>query len=46
MPLTWKQVEQGVKITDFTVLNVPDLIAKKGNPWADFFANRQILKLR
>jgi bifunctional non-homologous end joining protein LigD len=45
MPLTWKQVEQGVKITDFTVLNVPDLIAKKGNPWADFFANRQTLKL-
>jgi bifunctional non-homologous end joining protein LigD len=45
MPLTWKQVEQGVKITDFTIENVPELITKKGNPWQDFFAERQALKL-
>jgi bifunctional non-homologous end joining protein LigD len=31
MPLTWKQVSQGVKITDFTITNVPDLL-KKGDP--------------
>ncbi|HXM36083.1 MAG TPA: non-homologous end-joining DNA ligase [Pyrinomonadaceae bacterium] len=45
MPLTWKQVEKGVKITDFTIENVPQLLAKKGNPWAAFFDKRQALKL-
>ncbi len=44
MPLTWKQVEQGVKITDFTILNVPELLKKKGNAWATFFDDRQKLK--
>jgi bifunctional non-homologous end joining protein LigD len=44
MPLTWKQVEQGVKITDFTITNVPELLKKKGDPWATFFAERQKLK--
>jgi bifunctional non-homologous end joining protein LigD len=43
MPLTWKQVEKGVKITDFTITNVPELL-KKGDPWADFFNSRQALK--
>jgi bifunctional non-homologous end joining protein LigD len=45
MPLTWKQVEKGVKISDFTIENVPALIAKSGNPWKDFFDSRQTLKL-
>src|SRR5215212_2642129 len=44
MPLTWKQVSQGVKITDFTITNVPELLKKKGDAWADFFASRQVLK--
>jgi bifunctional non-homologous end joining protein LigD len=44
MPLTWKQVERGVKITDFTITNVPDLLNKKGDPWATFFDERQKLK--
>jgi len=44
MPLTWKQISQGIKITDFTISNVPDLLKKKGDPWADFFKNRQTLK--
>ena len=43
MPLTWKQVEKGVKITDFTITNVPELL-KKGDPWADFFKSRQSLR--
>jgi bifunctional non-homologous end joining protein LigD len=43
MPLTWKQVEKGVKITDFTITNVPELL-KKGDPWAEFFNSRQALK--
>ena len=45
MPLTWKQIKQGVKISDFTVKNVPALLKKNGDPWADFFSQRQKLKL-
>jgi bifunctional non-homologous end joining protein LigD len=44
MPLTWKQIEKGVKIDDFTITNVPDLLKKKGDAWAEFFASRQVLK--
>ena len=43
MPLTWKQISQGVKITDFTITNVPELLKKKGDPWAGFFNARQSL---
>ena len=43
MPLTWKQVEKGVKIEDFTITNVPELL-KKGHPWEGFFAARQALR--
>jgi len=45
MPLTWKQVEKGVKISDFKIKNAPGLIKKNGDVWKDFFASRQILKL-
>lgn len=45
MPLSWKQIEQGVKISDFTVRNVPALLKKKGDPWADLFSQQQKLKL-
>lgn len=44
MPLTWKQVSQGVKIADFTITNVPDLLQKNGDPWASFFKSRQTLR--
>jgi bifunctional non-homologous end joining protein LigD len=44
MPLTWKQVEKGIKIQDFTITNVPELLKKKGDAWADFFGSRQSLK--
>lgn len=44
MPLTWKQVSQGVKITDFTITNVPELLKKRADPWAGFFKARQALK--
>src|SRR5215813_13962541 len=45
MPLTWKQIEKGVKISDFTITNVPELLGKKGDAWAHFFDQRQSLKL-
>src|SRR5215207_10039725 len=44
MPLTWKQISHGVKITDFTITNVPELLQKKSDPWASFFKARQALK--
>jgi bifunctional non-homologous end joining protein LigD len=46
MPLTWKQIEQGVKISDFTVKNVPALLKKSGDAWSNFFDQRQKLKLK
>ncbi len=45
MPLTWKQVEKGVKISDFTIRNVPQLVKKNGDAWKDFFESAQTLKL-
>jgi bifunctional non-homologous end joining protein LigD len=45
MPLTWKQIEKGVKITDFTLKNALGFLKKSGDPWAEFFASRQTLKL-
>src|SRR2546430_5761142 len=44
MPLTWKQIEKGVKISDFTIENVSQL-SKKNQPWKNFFDSRQELKL-
>ncbi|HET9788075.1 MAG TPA: non-homologous end-joining DNA ligase [Pyrinomonadaceae bacterium] len=45
MPLTWKQIEKGVKITDFTLKNAVGFLRKSGDPWAEFFASRQTIKL-
>ncbi len=44
MPLSWKQIEKGVKISDFTIQNAPQLI-KLNQPWKDFFEQRHELKL-
>jgi bifunctional non-homologous end joining protein LigD len=41
MPLEWKQIEGGVKITDFTLRNVPSLLSSPMGPWNDFFNSRQ-----
>ena len=45
MPLTWKQIEKGVRISDFTIENAPSLLKKHGNTWKEFFDSQQILKL-
>jgi len=45
MPLTWKQVEKGVKISDFTIRDVPRIIEKSADPWREFFESRQGLEL-
>ena len=45
MPLTWGQIEKGVKISDFTIKNVPLLAARNPDAWAGFFEQRFGLKL-
>lgn len=45
MPLTWKQIGKGVKISDFTIENVPKLVEKAGDSWSDFFGHRQSLRV-
>jgi bifunctional non-homologous end joining protein LigD len=32
-PVTWKEVEKGIRIEDFTVMNVPPRVAKLGDLW-------------
>jgi len=46
MPLTWKQVEKGVKISDFTTRNVVELVKKKGDAWENFFESQETLNLK
>jgi bifunctional non-homologous end joining protein LigD len=45
MPLTWKQIEKGLKISDFTIKNVPELVKKKGDAWDEFLASQQSLRI-
>src|SRR6059036_1159260 len=39
-PVTWKEVERGVRIEDFTVKNVPKRVAKLGDLWKPLLASR------
>ena len=39
-PVTWKEVEQGVRIEDFTVTNVPARVAKLGDLWKPLLGTR------
>ncbi len=34
MPVTWREVERGVDIEEFTIENAPARVAKKGDLWA------------
>src|SRR5438132_2712551 len=45
MPLSWKQIEKGVKISDFTIKNAPSFVKKSADVWGDFFSRGQLLKL-
>jgi bifunctional non-homologous end joining protein LigD len=40
MPVTWKEVERGIRIEDFTVGNVPARVAKLGDLWKPLLAAR------
>jgi bifunctional non-homologous end joining protein LigD len=39
-PVTWGEVERGIRIEDFTVFNVPARIAKRGDLWKPLLAKR------
>ena len=39
-PVTWQEVEHGVRIEDFTVKNVPQRLAKIGDLWKPLLSNR------
>jgi bifunctional non-homologous end joining protein LigD len=45
MPLTWKQIEKGVKISDFTIKNAPGLLKRSGDAWEKLFKSAQSLGL-
>ena len=39
-PVTWKEIEQGIEIEDFTMTNVPGRLAKIGDLWKPLLASR------
>jgi bifunctional non-homologous end joining protein LigD len=39
-PITWDEVEAGVEITDFTMLNVPERVARIGDLWKPLVQQR------
>jgi bifunctional non-homologous end joining protein LigD len=39
-PVTWQEVEKGIRIEDFTVKNVPARVAKLGDLWKPLLAAR------
>lgn len=42
MPLTWEELDR-VYPTDFTILNVPERLAKTGDPWKEILEAKQDL---
>ena len=39
-PVTWREVERGVRIEDFTIRNIPARVAKLGDLWAPLLEKR------
>jgi bifunctional non-homologous end joining protein LigD len=44
-PITWEEVERGVKIDDFRIDNLPARVAKLGDLWAPVLASKGRVKL-
>ncbi len=40
-PVTWKEVSEGLRITDFTVFNVPARLQKIGDLWKPILVSRK-----
>ncbi|MBI4477801.1 MAG: hypothetical protein HY654_11545 [Acidobacteria bacterium] len=45
-PITWKEIDAGIRIEDFRVDNVHDRIAKRGDLWAPLLQKRGRVDLR
>jgi bifunctional non-homologous end joining protein LigD len=45
-PVTWEELEQGARITDFRIDNMPSRIAKIGDLWLPLLANQGRCELR
>ncbi len=39
-PVTWEEVEAGCELTDFTIFNVPERVAKVGDLWKPLLSSR------
>jgi len=42
-PLSWDEVEQGVRSDQFTIESLPARLGAGTDPWADFFAVKQAI---
>jgi DNA primase len=42
MPVRWNDLDRLLP-TDFTILNVPEILRKKGDPWSDILHKKQDL---
>ena len=45
MPLAWREIERGVRIEDFRIDNVPDLLRRSGDLWKGMLAARGRVRL-
>jgi len=45
-PVTWREIERGVRIEDFTMKNVPARVAKRGDLWKPLLQARGRVDLR
>jgi bifunctional non-homologous end joining protein LigD len=44
-PVTWQEVERGVRIEDFTMLNVPQRVKKLGDLWEPLLRKKGRVRL-
>jgi bifunctional non-homologous end joining protein LigD len=44
-PVTWKEVERGVRIEDFTMMNVPQRVRKLGDLWNPLLRGKDRVRL-
>lgn len=42
-PISWQELEKGLYPADFRIDNVPELLAERGDLWADIFKVRQTI---
>jgi DNA primase len=44
MPVSWKELQQGLDPLEFTLETVPALMRKRRDPWANLLAKPQLLE--